>query len=76
MSKFNLRSVVQQEIQKALVKRKDPGAQGEIARLQQSKSLSHVYGFTDSGFDSGYKKSPKVQGPGNAHGFLGPGFKK
>lgn len=76
MSKFNLRSVVQQEIQKALGNRRDPGARDEIARLQQSKSLSRVYGFGGPGFDSGYKKSPKFDGPGHTHGFLGPGFKK
>jgi len=76
MSKFNLRSVVQQEIQKALQNRRDPGARDEIARLQRTKRLSHVYGFSDSGFDSGYKKSPKFAGPGHTHGFLGPGFKK
>ena len=76
MSKFNLRSVVQQEIQKALENRPDPGARDEIARLQRSKSLSRVYGFSGPGFDSGYKKSPTFAGPGHTHGFLGPGFKK
>ena len=76
MSKFNLRGVIQQELEKALSKRSDPGARDELSRLQQNKSLSQVYGFSDSGFDSGYKKSPKFKGPGHTHGFLGPGFKK
>ena len=76
MSKFNLRSVIQQEIQKALQTRTDPGARSEIARLQHSKSLKAVYGFSGPGFDSSYKKSQRFQGSGHSHGFLGPGFKK
>ena len=76
MSKFNLRGVIQQELEKALSQRRDPGAKDELARLQKNKSLSQVYGFSGPGFDSGYKKSPKFDGPGHTHGFLGPGFKK
>lgn len=76
MSKFNLRSVIQQELETALSQRSDPGSQDELARLQKSKSLSQVYGFTGPGFDSGYKKSSKIDGAGHGHGFLGPGFKK
>lgn len=76
MSKFNLRGVIQQELEKALSQRTDTSAKDELARLQQNKSLSQVYGFSGPGFDSGYKKSPKFDGPGHTHGFLGPGFKK
>jgi|ETNvirnome_6_100_1030635.scaffolds.fasta_scaffold07707_5 hypothetical protein len=76
MSKFDLRNVIQQEIQRALQTRTDPGARGEIARLQRSKSLKDVYGFSGPGFNSSYKKSTRFQGSGHSHGFLGPGFKK
>ena len=76
MSKFNLRSVIQQELEAALSQRRDPGARDELARLQKNKSLSQVYGFSGPGFDSGYQKRAKIDGPGHSHGFLGPGFKK
>jgi|TARA_R110000824_G_scaffold121973_8_gene278544 hypothetical protein len=68
--------VIQQELEVALTKRRDSGARDELARLQQNKSLSQVYGFSGPGFDSTYKKSPKFDGAGHGHGFLGPGFKK
>jgi|TARA_R110002020_G_scaffold327986_1_gene543912 hypothetical protein len=75
MSDFNLRSVIRQEITKALEKRGGPAARDEIARLQQTKSVAQAFGFAGPGF-GGYEKGPTSHGPGGTKGFLGPGFKK
>jgi len=75
MSKFDLRSVVRQEIVGALKRRNDHTSRDEIERIQKTKSLSHAYGFTGPAFKQN-KPGPTAQGPGHAKGFLGPGFKK
>jgi hypothetical protein len=80
MSKFDLRSVIRQEIVQSLSKRGDQSSHDEIARLQQSKSLAAAFGFTGPGFKSSQSNSQPQgqtsQGPGLTKGFLGPGFKK
>jgi len=76
MSKFNLRSVIRQEIVRSLNNRGDQSAHDEIARLQQSKSLSAAFGFAGPGFGKNQPQGQTSQGPGLTKGFLGPGFKK
>ena len=76
MSKFDLRSVIRQEIVRSLNQRGDAAAQIEISRLQKSKSLSDAFGFTGPGFQSSNTTGPTSHGPGGTKGFLGPGFKK
>ena len=75
MSDFNLRSVIRQEITKALETRQDPIARDEIKRLQQSKSVAQAFGFAGPGFGND-EKGPTMQGPGFSKSFVGPGFKK
>ena len=77
MPKFNLRSVIRQEIVRSLNNRGDQSAHDEIARLQQSKSLSAAFGFAGPGFgNQNQSQGQTSQGPGLTKGFLGPGFKK
>ena len=76
MSKFDLRSVIRQEIVRSLEQRGDSSAQFEISRLQKSKSLSDAFGFAGPGFQSSNTTGPTAHGPGGTKGFLGPGFKK
>jgi hypothetical protein len=75
MSKFDLRSVIRQEIVGALKRRNDHSSKDEIERIQQTKSLSRAFGFSGPGFKKN-KPGPTAQGPGHSKGFLGPGFKK